>query len=52
MRPGTQLIVDFNCVQYVSSASLGRLINLKKRVAAARGRVEVRCLHLDLREVF
>jgi len=52
IRPGMRIVFDFSDVQYLSSAVLGRLINLKKKVAAVRGRVELRNIHPDLREVF
>jgi anti-anti-sigma factor len=52
MRPGIRLVLDFSDVQYLSSADLGKLINLKKKVGAVRGKVRLRGIHPDLLEVF
>jgi anti-sigma B factor antagonist len=52
LRKGMRLVLDFGGVEYLSSAALGRLINLKKKVEAARGKLTIRDLHPDLREVF
>lgn len=48
----TRLLLDFGNVQYLSSAALGRLINLKKKVAAASGQLRLFGVHPDLMEVF
>ena len=52
MHPGMRLVLDLSDVQYLSSAVLGKLINLKKKVGAVRGKVKLRCIHPDLLEVF
>jgi anti-anti-sigma factor len=52
VRPGMQLVLDFRGVQYVTSAVLGKLINLKKKVAVMRGMMRLRGIHPDLEEVF
>jgi anti-anti-sigma factor len=52
VRPGMRLVLDFSDVQYLSSNALGKLINLKKKLGAARGRLQFRGLSTDLREVF
>jgi anti-anti-sigma factor len=52
IRPGMQLVIDFGHVQYLSSAVLGKLINLNKKMGAVRGRLIFRNLHPDLQEVF
>ena len=51
-RPGQRIVVDFADVQYVSSQVLGKLINLKKKVLQERGKLPLRNLHPDLKEVF
>jgi anti-anti-sigma factor len=52
MRPGMRLILDFSDVRNLSSAVLGTLINLKKKLATVQGKVALRGLQPDLREVF
>jgi anti-sigma B factor antagonist len=52
MRPGIQLVLDLIDVHYFSSAALGRLIGLKKRVGSVGGRFTIRHVHPDLMEVF
>jgi anti-sigma B factor antagonist len=47
-----RLLLDFGQVQYLSSAALGKLINLKKRVAAVDGALKLCSVHPDLLEVF
>jgi anti-sigma B factor antagonist len=47
-----QLLLNFGNVQYLSSAALGKLINLKKKVGAAKGKLKLCCIHPDLLEVF
>ena len=46
------LLLNFGNVQYLSSAALGKLINLKKKVAAVKGKLKLCCIHPDLLEVF
>jgi anti-sigma B factor antagonist len=46
------ILLNFGNVQYLSSAALGKLINLKKKVAAVKGRLKFCCIHPDLLEVF
>jgi anti-anti-sigma factor len=52
MPKGMRLAIDFSEVRYMSSAVLGKLINLKKKLNGARGRISLRHLHPDLVEVF
>lgn len=47
-----QLLLNFGNVQYLSSAALGKLINLKKKVGAVKGKMKLCCIHPDLLEVF
>ena len=46
------LLLNFGNVQYLSSAALGKLINLKKKVSAVKGKLKLCCIHPDLLEVF
>ena len=46
------LLLNFGNVQYLSSAALGKLINLKKKVASVKGKLKLCCIHTDLLEVF
>src|SRR5207237_8260785 len=45
-----QLLLNFGNVQYLSSAALGKLINLKKKVSAVKGQLKLSCIHADLKE--
>jgi anti-sigma B factor antagonist len=47
-----QLLLNFGNVQYLSSAALGKLINLKKKVGVVKGKLKLCCIHPDLLEVF
>jgi anti-sigma B factor antagonist len=47
-----RIIVDCGGVSYVSSTELGKLINLKKVINPVHGRLWLRSIHPDLREVF
>ncbi len=47
-----QLLLNFGNVQYLSSAALGKLINLKKKVGSVKGKLKLCCIHPDLLEVF
>ena len=47
-----QLLLNFGNVRYLSSAALGKLINLKKKVGVAKGKLKLCCIHPDLLEVF
>jgi anti-sigma B factor antagonist len=52
LRPGIQLVLDLIEVHYFSSAALGRLISLKKRVRSVGGRFTIRHVHPELLEIF
>lgn len=47
-----RILLDFDRVQYLSSAALGKLINLKKKVARAEGQLKLSSIAPDLMEVF
>lgn len=47
-----QLLLNFGNVQYMSSAALGKLINLKKKVGAAGGKLKLCSIHPELKVVF
>jgi anti-sigma B factor antagonist len=47
-----QLLLDLGNVGYLSSPALTKLVYLKKKVAAAKGKIKLCCLQPDLREVF
>jgi anti-anti-sigma factor len=44
----SQLLLNFSNVQYLSSAALGKLIQLKKKVGAVKGNLKLCCIHPDL----
>jgi anti-anti-sigma factor len=52
LRTGMRFILDLSDVQAFSSDVLGKLINLKKKVAAVHGTMRLRGIHPDVREVF
>ncbi len=47
-----RLLINFGCIQQVSSAALGKLIKLMNRADAVRGHLALCGLHADLRQVF
>ena len=47
-----KLLLNFGNVQYLSSAALGKLINMKKKVGAAKGVMKLCCIHPELKVVF
>ncbi len=51
-KSGMQLVLDLCNIQHLSSAALGKLINLKKKVMGVRGGLRIENLHSDLLEVF
>ena len=46
------LVIDFDNIQQVSSAALGKLVKLRNRSESLRGKLKLCCLHADLRQVF
>jgi anti-anti-sigma factor len=49
---GERIVLDLSDVRYLSSADLGKLTKLRRRLGASRGKLRLRNLHPDLREVF
>jgi anti-sigma B factor antagonist len=47
-----KLVLNFGNVQYLSSAALGKLINMKKKVGASGGKMKLCCIHPELKVVF
>jgi anti-sigma B factor antagonist len=47
-----KLLLNFGNVQYLSSAALGKLINMKKKVGAVSGKMKLCCIHPELKTVF
>jgi anti-sigma B factor antagonist len=47
-----KILLNFSNVKYLSSAALGKLINLKKKVGAVKGMLKLCCIDPDLLEVF
>jgi len=47
-----KFIIDFTTVTYLTSAALGVLIGVQKRIAAKRGQLKLVGLAGDVREVF
>ena len=51
-RPGIKMMLDFENVQYLSSAALGKLITLNKRVAEKAGQLVLCSIKPQIYEVF
>ena len=47
-----KIVLDFDLVEYLSSAALGKLITLHKKVLTVRGKLVLCNIHKDIREVF
>jgi anti-sigma B factor antagonist len=47
-----KIVLDFSNVEYLSSAALGKLITLDKKVKAARGKLRLCNIRPDIYEVF
>ena len=52
MWNGLRLVIDFSEVENISSSIRGKLIKLKKKLTAARGRLRIEYVPPDLLEVF
>lgn len=48
----TDIILDFDLVEYLSSAALGKLITMHKKVCTAGGKLVLCNIHKDILEVF
>jgi anti-sigma B factor antagonist len=48
----TKIILDFSNVEYLSSAALGKLITMEKKVKAAKGKLRLSCIRPEIYEVF
>lgn len=47
-----RVVIDFNVVQFLASALLGKLITLNKRLIARKGSLKLCGLQPDVRELF
>jgi len=47
-----KIILDFTNVEYLSSAALGKLITMDKKVRAAKGKLRLCSIRPDIYEVF
>jgi anti-sigma B factor antagonist len=47
-----KIVLDFTNVEYLSSAALGKLITMDKKVKAANGKLRLCNIHKDIYEVF
>ena len=47
-----KIVLDFSNVEYLSSAALGKLITLDKKVKAAKGKLRLCNIRADIYEVF
>lgn len=48
----TKIVLDFSNVEYLSSAALGKLITMEKKVKAAKGKLKLCCIRPEIYEVF
>ena len=48
----SKIILDFSNVEYLSSAALGKLITMEKKVKAARGKLRLCSIRPEIQEVF
>ena len=48
----TKIILDFSNVEYLSSAALGKLITMEKKVKTAKGKLRLCCIRPEIYEVF
>ncbi|MEZ6133098.1 MAG: STAS domain-containing protein [Planctomycetaceae bacterium] len=48
----TQIVLDFSLVEYLSSAALGKLITMHKKVTAAKGKCALCNIQKDILDVF
>lgn len=47
-----KIVLDFSNVEYLSSAALGKLITMEKKVKAAKGKLRLCSIRPDIYEVF
>jgi anti-sigma B factor antagonist len=47
-----KIVLDFSNVEYLSSAALGKLITMEKKVKAAKGKLRLCCIRPEIYEVF
>ncbi len=47
-----KIVLDFSNVEYLSSAALGKLITMDKKVKAAKGKLRLCAIRADIYEVF
>lgn len=47
-----KIVLDFSIVEYLSSAALGKLITMDKKVKAAKARLRLCCIRPEIYEVF
>lgn len=48
----SKIILDFSNVEYLSSAALGKLITMEKKVKAAKGKLKLCSIRPEIYEVF
>jgi len=48
----TKMVINFSKVRYLSSAVLGKLISLNKKINAQKGRLALCCINPDILQVF
>jgi len=48
----TKIVLDFSNVEYLSSAALGKLITMEKKVKVAKGKLRLCCIRPEIYEVF
>ena len=51
-KNGSKLIIDFSLVEFLSSATIGKLISLNRKVNHGKSALRLCCLRRELRDIF
>ena len=49
---GRNLVLDFSSVEFFSSAGLGRLVSLQRKVKTHHGAMQIRCVRPEVQRLF
>ncbi len=51
-KNGSKLVIDFSLVEFLSSATIGKLISLHRKVKHRKSALRLCCLRRELRDIF
>ena len=51
-KNGSKLVIDFSLVEFLSSATIGKLISLNRKVKHGRSALRLCCMRQELRDIF